>query len=202
MLDVQSGAPRQLTRTENPVWNASPAWSPDGHWIAFETNRDGNWEVYVMDNNGANLRNLSQNEADDKEPAWSPDGTQIAFSSLRDGNFELYVMEVATGAVTRLTYECARDHNPDWRRGAETDLALPPAAGALATVTSDLNLRSGPGAEFAAVGSAAAEDCLNITGRSADGQWLQVRTLEGTIGWVARSLVNINGIFDAIPVSA
>ncbi len=202
LMDAESGAPRQLTRTDAPVWNASPAWSPDGHWIAFETTRDGNYEVYVMDNNGANLRNLTNNPADDKEPAWSPDGRRLMFSSERDGNYELYMLDMENGSVTRLTYECGRDHNPDWRRGEDAFLNSAVTANALAYVTGDLNLRAGPGAVFASVGSAEAEDCLNVTGRSADSQWLQVRAPDGASAWVARTLVDLQGDFDAIPVSA
>jgi TolB protein len=200
VMDIPSRAPRQLTRTDAPIWNASPAWSPDGHWIAFETNRDGNYELYIMDNNGARLRNLSSNPKDDKEPAWSPDGRKIAFSSNRDGNFELYTLEIASGDVTRLTYDCARDHNPDWRAG--DDLPGDPVQTAVATVTGDANLRRGPGAVYATLGGAVANECLTATGRSADGQWLRVRTAQGDDAWVVRSLVALQGDFDALPVSA
>ncbi len=199
-LDVTSRAPRQLTRTDAPIWNASPVWSPDGGWIAFETDRDGNYEIYIMDNNGAHLRNLTTNPKDDKEPAWSPDGTRIAFASNRDGNYELYTVAVAGGAVTRLTYDCGRDHNPDWRAG--DDLPGERAATAVATVTGSANLRSGPGAVYATVGGAVIDECLTAIGRSADRQWLRVRTTQGREAWVARSLVALQGDFDALPVSS
>lgn len=202
LMDMESRAPRQLTQTDSPVWNASPGWSPDGHWIAFESNRDGNWEIYIMDNNGANLRNLTNHPGDDKDVGWSPDGTRIIFSSNRDGNFELYTLDIASAALVRLTYECGRDHNPDWRDGAEIDPDAPAEQNALAYVTSDLNLRAGPGASLEAVGSAAAEDCFNVRARSSDGQWLQVATPNRNVAWVARSLVNLQGNVDAIPVSS
>ena len=199
-LDLASHAPRQLTKTDAPVWNASPAWSPDGKWIAFESNRDGNYDVYIMDNNGAQVRNLTNHPGEDKEPAWSPDGTQIAFSSDRDGNFELYTMNVASGAVTRLTYDCGRDHNPDWRSGADLDGAL--VATTVAYVLRDGNLRSGPGLNFASLGGTATDDCLTVTGRSSDGQWLQVRNTQGKSGWIAQGLVNLPENLDVVPVSS
>ena len=199
-LDLASHAPRQLTKTDAPVWNASPAWSPDGKWITFETNRDGNYEIYLMDNNGAQVRNLSNSPGDDKEPAWSPDGTQIAFSSDRDGNFELYTISVASGTVTRLTYDCGRDHNPDWRRGADLDGAA--VTTVVAYVSRDGNLRSSPSVDAPAVSGVVAQDCLTVTGRSSDQQWLQVRTTQGKVAWVARGLVTLQGNFDAVPISS
>gem|GEM_PF-5227294 len=202
LMDVESRAPRQLTHTNTPTWNASPDWSPDGHWIAFETNRDGNWEIYVMDNNGANLRNLTNHPSDDKDVGWSPDGTRIIFSSNRDGNFELYTLNVTSGELVRLTYECGRDHNPDWRGGEETDLNAQIEQTVLAYVTSDLNLRAGPGESFEEVGTAAVDDCFNVRARSSDNQWLQVATQERNVAWLARSLVNLQGNFDVIPVSS
>ena len=42
--------------------------------IAFMSDRDWNWEIYVMDDDGGNQRNLTNNPGDDKYPSWSPDG--------------------------------------------------------------------------------------------------------------------------------
>src|SRR5262249_55115565 len=54
--------------------------------------RDGNQEIYVMDADGKNPSNLTQNEVFDADPAWSPDGKQIAFASSRKGVIHLFVM--------------------------------------------------------------------------------------------------------------
>ena len=61
--------------------------------IAFQSNRDGNYEIYVMSINGKNQRRLTKNRVSDRLPSWSPDGKQIAFESNRDGNREIYVMD-------------------------------------------------------------------------------------------------------------
>ncbi len=60
--------------------------------IVFESERDGNSEVYLVSANGRNLENLTQDPAYDGTPAFSPDGSTIAFTSDRTGNPEIYVM--------------------------------------------------------------------------------------------------------------
>jgi TolB protein len=82
--------------------------------IAFVSIRDGNAEVYVMDADGKNQRNLTNNPADDWGPAWSPDGKMIAFTSKRDGNLEVYVMDADGKNQHNLTNNPADDWCPSW----------------------------------------------------------------------------------------
>ena len=53
-----------------PDRDTFPAWSPDGKKITFVTDRDGNYEIYVMDADGSNQKNLTNNPAEDTEPEW------------------------------------------------------------------------------------------------------------------------------------
>lgn len=50
------------------------AWSPNSQQLAFETDRDGNWEIYSVDACGGGLRRLTNNSSDDENPAWRPSG--------------------------------------------------------------------------------------------------------------------------------
>jgi Tol biopolymer transport system component len=89
-----------------------PAWSPDGSRIAFVTDRDGNFEIYVMNVDGTNTINLTNNPATEFNPTWSPLGTKILFSTTRDGNSEIYSMNPDGTSQTRLTSNSVGDFNP------------------------------------------------------------------------------------------
>jgi len=82
--------------------------------IAFESNRDGNAEIYVMNGDGSRQTRLTNNSGDDSAPAWSPDGSRIAFTSNRDGNADIYVMNADGSAQTRLTNNLGADWAPIW----------------------------------------------------------------------------------------
>jgi TolB protein len=58
--------------TSNQGENWSPSWSPDGAYLVFQTNRDGNWEIYLMNADGSNPHNLTNNPADDQYPNLKP----------------------------------------------------------------------------------------------------------------------------------
>ena len=89
--------------TNDGVHDGVPSWSSDSKMIAFESDRDDNWEIYVMSADGTAVTNLTNNPADDNAPSWSPDGKMIAFESDRDGNSDIYVMNTDGSSQKRLT---------------------------------------------------------------------------------------------------
>ena len=82
--------------------------------IAFISVRDGNMEIYVMDPDGSNQVNITNNPDNDSFPTWSPDGARIAFQSNRDGDSEIYVMDADGSNQTRLTNNSDLDVQPNW----------------------------------------------------------------------------------------
>ena len=85
-----------------------------GSKIAFEGKLDpvlDNGQVFVMDSNGSNLTNISDNAFFEGNPSWSPDGSKIAFYSDRDGTMDIYVMDPDGSNVTRLTTGIAGDND-------------------------------------------------------------------------------------------
>ena len=82
--------------------------------IAFYSKRDGNDEIYVMDENGSNQIRLTSNSVIDGSPDWSADGSKITFESNIDGNYEIYAMNADGTGQTRLTTDTAVDQGPAW----------------------------------------------------------------------------------------
>ena len=82
--------------------------------IAFASDVNGNWEIYLTDTTGKQPINLTHNPAADYYPTWSPDSTQIAFFSRRDGNHEIYMMQSDGTDQQRLTHHPATDKAPAW----------------------------------------------------------------------------------------
>ena len=129
VMDADGGNQQNLTN--HPGRDYSPSWSPDGKRIAFVSDRDRfldihgfpTSEIYVMDADGENPQNLTNNRHDDRSPSWSPDGKRIVFLSYRDGHFigdfelitsEIYVMDVDGGNQQRLTENRKNDESPSW----------------------------------------------------------------------------------------
>ncbi len=84
--------------------------------IAFSSNRDGNYEIYVMNADGSEQKRLTNNPAADGLPSWSPDGKKIAFQSTRDGNGDIYIMNADGREQKRLTNNVGANANgfPCW----------------------------------------------------------------------------------------
>jgi Tol biopolymer transport system component len=80
--------------------------------IVFESQRDGNNEIYLMDADGANQLRLTTNTFYDAEPAFSATGEKIAFTSTRSGNAEIYVMNTDGSMLQNLTNNPATDGHP------------------------------------------------------------------------------------------
>lgn len=69
--------------------NVQPAISPDRRTIAFSSNRDGDFDIYLVDMDGGNLRRVTSGPAVDAEPAWTPDGKRLVFASTRGGSTQI-----------------------------------------------------------------------------------------------------------------
>jgi eukaryotic-like serine/threonine-protein kinase len=89
--------------TSQTTQEREPNFSPDGQFIAFDSNAAGNWDIYIQRVGGQNSINLTKDSsADDYSPAFSPDGKQIAFHSDRQGG-GIFLMGATGESARRLT---------------------------------------------------------------------------------------------------
>ncbi|MGH7551273.1 MAG: Kelch repeat-containing protein [Gemmatimonadota bacterium] len=96
------------------VTNAYPAYSPDGSRIAYMSNADGDFDIYVMEPDSGTIAKLTDAPGQDGTPVWSPDGSRIAFRSYRDGPSQIYVMDADGSEERNLSSTASHDEHPFW----------------------------------------------------------------------------------------
>lgn len=85
--------------------------------VVFQSNRDGNFEIYSMKGDGSGQLRLTDNPANDISPAWSPDGSRIVFTSDRDGTWDIYTMNADGTGLAQLTRGQGTNTAPAWGGG-------------------------------------------------------------------------------------
>ena len=83
--------------------NVQAVPSPDRGTIAFSSNRGGDFDLYLMDPDGTNLRRVTSGPGADGDPAWTPDGGRLVYTSARSGSSQIYVMAMDGTGLRPLT---------------------------------------------------------------------------------------------------
>lgn len=91
-----------------------PTWSPDGKWIAFQSNRDGHYRIWLIAPDGSQAHAISEEPYEAREPTWSPDSKSIAFTSNRDGKFDIWAMNLADRSVRKLSAGPGGNSRASW----------------------------------------------------------------------------------------
>ena len=87
------------------------SWSPDGRSLAFNSDRQGDMNLWIRGPDGVD-RQLTRGPGGDYQPTWAPDGRTIAFFSSRGGQNDIWTVDVAGGAIRRLTSDPGVHINP------------------------------------------------------------------------------------------
>lgn len=113
---------QNLVQLTHIGYNRQAAWSPDGRRIAFVSTRDGESEIYVMDENGGNQERRTGNKADKSSPSWSPDGQWIAYASRHiEALSQIYLVRADdVPRKKRLTRKRPQKYNPAWSPDGKT----------------------------------------------------------------------------------
>jgi len=108
-MDLRSRATTRLTDTS--AIDTSPTYSPDGSQIAFESDRGGTQQIYVMSASGGAAKRISFGEGRYSTPVWSPRGDLIAFTRIKGGSFGIGVMK-PDGSGERILVEGFHNEGP------------------------------------------------------------------------------------------
>jgi WD40 repeat protein len=123
LMDVAKASVR--ARLDLPIDAVtSPVWSPDDKQLAFSGSKGGLSDIYIVNADGQNLRQMTNDKYGDLQPAWSPDGRKIAFASDRSPETDLSILKIAkwrinvmdaqSGAIEVLPGQGGLNLNPQW----------------------------------------------------------------------------------------
>jgi TolB protein len=113
VADADGEAARVILESRQPLM--SPAWSPDGEWLAYVSFEARASAVYVQRLRSGERRRVSARRGINGAPSWSPDGSKLALTlSGSGGNLDIYVLELASQALTRITDDPGIDTEAVW----------------------------------------------------------------------------------------
>lgn len=118
-----SSQPHQTSESfqlSSGYWGTDPSTpistpTPMARRIVFSSDRGGNpLDVYVMNEDGSNVQQLTDAPGFDGSAEVSPDGEKVVFQSTRTGSSQAYIMKIDGSDVRQLTTECGTSGNPSW----------------------------------------------------------------------------------------
>jgi Tol biopolymer transport system component len=101
-VPIEGGIPTRVTKKGPSYWHG---WSPDGKWLSYCAERNGNYDVYKNRTIGGNEIRLTQSEGLDDGPEYSPDGKYIYFNSTRTGMMQIWRMKPDGSEQEQITFD-------------------------------------------------------------------------------------------------
>lgn len=93
-----------------------PNWSPAGDMVLYQKLANGQWDIWIMDTLGGNVKKVTSGMGDKTDASFSPNGQYIVYSSNESGEkyANLYIIPVAGGTAIRVTNQNTYDGAPSW----------------------------------------------------------------------------------------
>lgn len=112
VTDLATGASRNLTAGVEAS-HESPRWSPDGMHLLFSSTREDEsrtrMDIFVMNADGSEVRNLTRHPHEDFNAQWAGDGRRVVFNSLRTGTSQIFALDLVSGATLRMSENTSHD---------------------------------------------------------------------------------------------
>ena len=112
VADSDGFNPQVIVRSREPL--LSPAWSPDGKRLAYNSFESGNSSIFIQDLSTGARQQVSSSRGINGAPAFAPDGGRIALTLSKGGNPDIYIMDLGSRSTTQITKHFAIDTEAVW----------------------------------------------------------------------------------------
>ncbi len=114
------GSSLPVPLTDGDWDDRDPALSPDGNQLAFASDREGGWDLYLLRLDRDEIQRLTDTPGYEGHPVWSPDGQWLAYESFQSDNFDIWILRLdGTQAPLQLTSQSSLDISPSWDPGGQ-----------------------------------------------------------------------------------
>ena len=112
IADADGFNPQLLLESDQALM--SPAWSPDGQYLAYVSFEGDNSSVFVQNIRTRERNRVASHRGINSAPAFSPDGGRLALTLSKEGDPEIFVLHLAGNSLQRITHHRAIDTEPNW----------------------------------------------------------------------------------------
>ena len=112
IADADGFNPQVLLESDQSLM--SPAWSPDGQYLAYVSFEGDSSSVFVQNIRTGERNEIAAHEGINSAPAFSPDGGRLAMTLSKEGDPEIFVLHLSTNSLQRITHNRAIDTEPNW----------------------------------------------------------------------------------------
>ncbi len=111
-LDLSTKIATRVSYKEG--YDSGAVYDPKGQKIAFYGPGEQSFDIFTMNRDGSEIKNITKDTLDAYSPSWSPDGQWIAYTAGAENNYDIYILHLSTGERRQLTKTSIRNEHPSW----------------------------------------------------------------------------------------